>query len=446
MKRALPWILICLVAGSLAAGLYALVRRHPAPPPAEGPAGTALFKAAPAGAGALFSLQPAADQPLRSVRFLPALAGGEVLAQVLTQTGEQLLGQFKDGQFTGSLRLEIPEGAPAPFFRFARLLDAAVLEDGSFLLLYGDGAGGGSAPWLLSVDPAARATRWGLRGSGARIALEPGGHACLLWDGRSLARATWGQKPALKPLALPGSVSVIDAVLPMPGGRILLAHPGGLAMGKGGAWTLTPLPEPGDLAFPGAPGVLARSGESAYWQPRPGQLARIGTDGVIAPVELSKLAAPGGRERDLALLRLAGADARGALWFSLLTPDFTIAPHPAAAQPSGAVQQPSAALQAAAAMAGSAALHPAPDPAPGPAPFDPGPWMDYLKTGLDRVYAWNPSSSALRLVDWKARWPALGAPADLPLPLPRNLQPQGGALLEDLDTRAWWLPLEKAGP
>ncbi|HZU52711.1 MAG TPA: hypothetical protein VFF77_02375, partial [Holophagaceae bacterium] len=85
-------------------------------------------------------------------------------------------------------------------------------------------------------------------------------------------------------------------------------------------------------------------------------------------------------------------------------------------------------------------------PASPPAPFDPAPWIDYLKDGLDRAYAWDPREQSLQMVDWKARWPALGAPADFPLPLPRDMQPQGGALLLDLDTRAWWLPLEKLTP
>lgn len=434
MKRALPWILTCLAAAATAAVLYSLARRERVPAPAQGPAEAALFTASPAGEGALLRLQPAADQPLRAVHFLPALTDGEVVAQVLTQTGDQLLGRFKGGQFMGTLRLETPEGVPPSFFRFARLRDAAVLEDGSLLLLYGDGTGSGGAPWLLDVDSASQAPRWVLKAAGAHISMEPGGKSCLLWDGTTLSRATWTKKPALTALPLPDGVSVLDAVLALPSGRILLAHPGGLAARTGGAWSLTPLPDPGDLAFPGSPGVLASAGNAVYWQPRPGQLARIEGDGAITAVDLSSLKAPAGHERDLAMLRLLGADARGRLWFRLATPDFTVAPHPAQAE------QPSAALQATTAMAGG---QPAAAP---PAPFDPAPWMDYLKGGLDRAYAWDPREQSLQMVDWKARWPALGAPADFPLPLPRDMQPQGGALLLDLDTRAWWLPLEKLTP
>lgn len=432
MKRALPWILTCIVAGAAVAGLYALAKRDRAPAPAQGPAETALFTAAPAGEGALFRLQPASDQPLRAVRFLPALADGEVIAQVLTQTGDQLIGRFRDGRFTGTLRLQTPDGVPPAFFRFARLSSAAALDDGSLLLLYGDGTGGSGAPWLVALDGATQTPRWALKASGAHIALEPRGQSCLLWDGTSLARASWSRKPSLTALALPDGISVLDTVLPVAGGRIFLAHPGGLAVQTGGAWTLTPLPDPGGLAFPGAAGVLAPSGDAVYWQPRPGQLSRIGADGAVSAINLGQLAAPAGRERDLALLRLAGADPRGRLWFRLATPDLSVAPHPAQAD------QPSAALQAAAAMAGSAAA--------APEPFDPAPWMDYLKSGLDRVYVWDPKGPSLRLVDWKAKWPALGAPADFPLPLPRDMQPQGGALLLDLDTRAWWLPLDRLAP
>jgi hypothetical protein len=434
MKRALPWILTCIVAGAAVAGLYSLAKRDRATAPAQGPAETALFTATPAGEGALFRLQPASDQPLRAVRFLPALADGEVIAQVLTQTGDQLIGRFKEGRFIGTLRLPTPNGVPPAFFRFARLSDAAALDDGSLLLLYGDGTGGSGAPWLVAVDGATQTPRWALKAAGAHIALEPDSHSCLLWDGTTLSRASWAKKPALTTLAMPNGVSVLDTVLSRTGGRIYLAHPGGLALQTGGAWTLTPLPDPGALSFPGAAGVLAASNDAVYWQPRPGQLARIGTDGAVAAINLNQLATPVGHERDLALLRLAGADARGRLWFRLATPDFSVASHPAQADP------PSAALQATAAMAGDAAVIAT------PAPFDPAPWMDYLKSGLDRAYVWDPKGSSLRLVDWKARWPALGAPADFPLPLPRDMQPQGGALLLDLDTRAWWLPLDRLAP
>ena len=435
MKRALPWTLAILVAGAAAAGLYSLAKRQRGQAPATAPIAGALFTASPAGSGALFQLQAGADQPLRSVHFLPALGDGEVLAQVLTQTGDQLIGQFNGGTFEGTLRLQVPDDAPQAFFRFATLEDAAVLPDRTMLLLYTDGTGGGRAPWLLAVSPAG-ATRWSVKGTGTRIALEPGGKSCLLWDAANLGRVAWAGTASFKNLPLPDGVSVLDAVLPLPGGRMMLTHPGGLAVLNGGTWTLTPLPDPSDLSFPGSLGVLASAGEAVYWQARPGQLAEVATSGTVEPVDLSKLAAPTGRERDLALLRLVGSDPRGRLWFRLATPDLTVAPHAIAADP------PSPALAAAAALAGSSSA-PAPE---APAPFDPGPWMDYLKGGLDRVYVWDPKGSALTLIDWKARWVGLGAPLDFTLPLPRSLQPQGGALLLDLDTRAWWLPLDKLAP
>ncbi len=439
MKRALPWILTLLVAGAATAGLYQLGKRQRGQAPAAAPATGALFTASPAGSGALFQLHAAADQPLRSVRFLPALTDGEVIAQVLTQTGDQLVGWFDDGKFMGTLRLQVPENVPQAFFRFANLEDAAVLPDRTLLLLYTDGTGGGSAPWLMAVGPDG-ATRWSVKGTGTGIALEPGGKSCLVWDAANLGRVSWSAGASFKALPLPDGVSVLDAVLPLAGGRMMLTHPGGMAMLNGGVWTLTPLPDPNELSFPGSLGVLAPSGDAVYWQPRPGQLAKVAADGTIAPIALTQLAAPTDRARDLALLRLVGSDSRGRLWFRLATPDLTVAPHAVA------VDAPSPALAATAALTGSS---PAPAPsaaAEAPAPFDPAPWMDYLKGGLDRVYVWDPKVNALTLVDWKARWAALGAPSDFPLPLPRSLQPQGGALLLDLDTRAWWLPLEKVAP
>ncbi len=437
MKRALPWILVSVVVGGALSGVYTLVRRHPAPTAVQGPVELVRFTATPSGAGILFQLQSSADQPLRIVRFLPALRDGEVLAQVLTQTGDQLIGRFKEGSFLGTLRIPVPDRAPSTFFRFARLEDAAALSDGSILLLYGDGTGGASAPWLVLMDTATQTLRWAAKASGAHLALETNGHSCLLWDDHTLTRLTWNLKPALTPIPLPEGLSILDAVLPLPGGQVLLAHPGGVAIQTHGTWKRTPLPEPGDLAFPGAPGALAMARDAAFWQPRPGQLLRIGAEGDLVPVDLSRLSMPAGHARDLALLRLVGADERGRLWFVLATPDFTVTTHPTA-------EPPSAALQATAAMAGSATV--TAGPAAEAAPFDPGPWMDYLKGGLDRAYAWTPTSSSPQLMDWRAQWPALGAPADFALPLPRSLQPQGGALLMDLDTRAWWLPLDKLTP
>ncbi|MBS1766775.1 MAG: hypothetical protein JST05_05145 [Acidobacteria bacterium] len=434
MKRALPWILTLLVAGAAATGLYRLSRRDRGSAPPQDLAQAALFTASPSGKGMLLSLNASGTQPLRSVRFLPPLPDGTVLAQALTQTGDQMVGRFEQGRFAGSFRIPLPDGVPDAFFRFAKLHEAAPLEDGSLLLLFVDGTGNGAASWLVNADPKTGETAWGVKTAGSHFAMEPGRMSCLLWDKDSLGRASWNAEPSFKPLPLPSGVEVLDAVQPLPDGRLLLAYPGGLAALAHGAWTLTPLPDPGDLAFPGTPGALAVSGKVAYWQPRPGQLWRVTEDGA-ASVDLGQLAMPKGREKDAALLRLDGADARGRLWFSLASPDLSVAPHPS--QP--AAEPPAPALSALAAMNASAA---APAPAtPTPPAFDPAAWADYLKDGLDRAYVWDPAQGAPRLVDWKAEWPALGAPADFPLPLARHLQPEGGALMLDLDTRAWWVPL-----
>ena len=437
MRRALPWILTLLAAGVAASGLYLLGRRERGAAPLQAPAEAALFSASPAGQGALLRLDASAGQPLRAVRFLPPLGDGEVLAQALTQTGDQMVGVFKDGRFHATVRVPLPDGVPDAFFRFARLQEAERLADDSLLLLFVDGTGNGASSWLVDADAKTGGAAWALKVDGAHLAMEPGRMSCLVWGKDALGRASWNAEPAFKPLPLPTGVEVLDAVQPMPGGRLLLAFPGGLALLSHGVWSLTPLPDPGDLAFPGAPGVLAAAGKAAYWQPRPGQLARVTEDG-IETVDLTKLAMPQGREKDAALLRLEGADARGRLWFSLASPDLSVAPHPVPPE----AAQASPAMGSLAALNGSqpAPAAAAPQPVPAPA-FDPAAWADYLKDGLDRAYAWDPAKDAPRLVDWKAQWPSLGAPADFPLPLARHLRPGGGALLLDLDTRAWWVPL-----
>lgn len=434
MKRALPWILTLLVAGAATAGLYRLSRRDRGNAPIQDLAQAALFTASPSGKGMLLSLNASGTQPLRSVRFLPPLPDGTVLAQALTQTGDQMVGRFEQGRFMNSFRIPLPDGVPDAFFRFAKLQEAAPLEDGSLLLLFVDGTGNGAASWLVDADPKTGEAAWAVKASGAHLSMEPGRMSCLLWDKNSLGRADWNAEPSFKPLPLPSGVEVLDAVRPLPNGRLLLAYPGGMALLSHGAWTLTPLPEPGVLAFPGTPGALAVTGKVAYWQPRPGQLWRVMENGPES-VDLSKLAMPKGREQDAALLRLDGADAQGRLWFSLASPDLSVAPHPSQPEPA------TPALGALAAMNASGA---APAPAtttPPPPAFDPTAWADYLEDGLDRAYVWDPAKDAPRLVDWKAEWPTLGAPADFPLPLARHLRPEGGALLLDLDTRAWWVPL-----
>lgn len=429
MKRALPWILTLLAAGGVAAGLYALGRRHPAPPPSQGPAISSLFSSAPAGQGWRLSLQAAPDQPLRTVRFLPPLREGWVLAQVLTQTGDQLLGRFQEGRWKDTLRVPTPEGVPAAFFRFARLEDAVQLDNGTCLLLYGDGTGSGNAPWLVAFDPFSARVRWALRGAGDHLVLGPDGQSCLLWGPGALARATWAGAPRLEDLGLPAGVQACDAVVALPDGRVALAHPGGLALLGRAGWTSEPLPDPGSLAFPGVPGGLAARDGALYWQARPGQLERA-DGGAFAPAVPPAADVPASRTRDLQLLHLAGADPRGRLWFTLANPDLTIR----AAAPA------SPALEAAAALTGSGAAPQAPQNK------DPGLWLDYLKEGLDRVYVWDPAAGRLRMVDWKAAWKGLGVPPDFPLPLPRDLKPGAGALLLAKDTEAWWLPLDRLAP
>lgn len=434
MKRALPWILTLLVAGAATTGLYLLSRRDRGSAPLQDLAQAALFTASPSGKGMLLSLNASGTQPLRSVRFLPPLPDGTVLAQALTQTGDQMVGRFEQGRFAGSFRIPLPDGVPDAFFRFAKLQEAAPLEDGSLLLLFVDGTGNGAASWLVDADPKTGEAAWTVKAGGLRLAMEPGRMSCLLWDKDSLGRASWNAEPSFKPLPLPSGVEVLDAVQSLPNRRLLLAYPGGMALLAHGAWSLTPLPEPGELAFPGTPGALAVSGKVAYWQPRPGQLWRVTEDG-IESVDLSKLTMPKGREQDAALLRLDGADQQGRLWFSLASPDLSVAPHPSQSQ----AMAP--ALGALAAMNASGAAPAPATTAPPPPAFDPTAWADYLKDGLDRAYVWDPAKDAPRLVDWKAEWPTLGAPADFPLPLARHLHPEGGALLLDLDTRAWWVPL-----
>ena len=434
MKRPLPLVLTLLVAAGGAASLYTLGKRNRVAAPAQGPTEAALFSAAPSGSGVLFSLNAETTQPLRSLHYLLVQGSDEVLAQALTQTGDQLIGRFQGGAFTGTLRLAAPDGAPAAFFRFARLQDAARMQDGSLLLLFTDGTGGSASPWLVAADPASGEPRWALKGAGSHLTMARDGKSCLTWDGASLGRAVWNGTPGFKALPLPDGVSVVDAVVSEPDGAILLAHPGGIARFADKAWSAAPLPEPGALAFPGVPSTLALAGGTAFWQPRPGQLARISEDGSATTVDLSTWALPKGHAQDAALLRLAGADAKGRLWFTLMTPDLTVAAHPVDET------QPSAALQAMAALNGSTPAAPAPSEKP---VFDSAAWADYLKSGLDRAYVWDPSNATPRLLDWKTRWPGLGAPQDFPMPLPRHLHPEDGAVLEELGTRAWWAPLDK---
>ena len=432
MKRILlPVLAILLLALGLGAGF--LLRRRPGggpPPDTDHPP----FLVQPQGRGGSIAFQPS-EIPIRSLRWSRPLPGRAVVAQLLTQSNRQQAMLFVDGQLRATLTLERPADIPGSVFNFAELADAAYLP-GKFLLLLFRVPPSGEDPLLLAWDLQRGGIRWTYRGPGNRLALSPQGHRAFLFGPGAPVQILQLTGQDGRPLANPGSAKVelpagspgFGDLLPTGPMDFMAVDPTGLFVWRNGAWTQTPAPARSPLGFAPGGARLARAGDALWWQPEPGQLIQVGADGhVVASLPLAGLVT-GPRAQDTALLRLLGADPRGALWFSPVAPDFTVPPAPETGVPD----------------------IPAPTAEPAPAlsvPVAPSPslqdtWAPYLKAGLGRVYRWQPGSPAMAVVEWSRIWAQLGAPAEIPCPEgDGGLAPEAEGCFMGGQEHRWWLPL-----
>lgn len=435
MKRILIPLAL-LVLGTLAG--YGLLHRPARHAPAD--LEPQPFSVAPAGAGSSIQYQPG-DIPIRTLAWSRPLAGGAVVAQVLSQSSRQQVFLFQNGQPGPGLSLVRPAQVSGTAFDFAVLQDAALVPGKVLLLLYRLQAEDHPA-LLIAWNLAEGRQAWAYQGDGTRLALAPEGTRVFLFGGavpiQCLSLDPGGLRGTTAPEAarveLPPGTSAPADVLPTGGEDILAAFDGALGACHAGTWTQRPAPAPSPLGFPAGQGRLAEAQHRFWWQPEPGRLQEVGKDGsLLAETDLASLTASP-HAQDGQLLRLLGADAGGALWFAPVAPTFRPAPPPDAGLPGDVPQLPPT----------SEPSVPAAAPA-GPAPAEA--WAPYLQAGLARLYCWTPGSSTARCCDWTVLWPRLQAPADLPRPEgDGGLVPAAGGFLLGGQERRWWLPLTALAP
>jgi hypothetical protein len=456
-----------VIAGALAvvagAGLGWAVRRQPAraslADEADGFAVTA------SGAGRLIQFQDT-RVPLRAFRWLPPQPGGVLVAQVLGQNDRQRVAWFRDGVEQGLLLVLKPVGVADGFWNFAALDAAVPAPDGTLVLAYkaepGTGADApeGRNPLVLGLDPASQQVRWWYRGSFEHLALGAGPEPSLyLYAAKGpIARLALPKDPVQGPLApvekidLPADLAQVDALLPTAPGRLLVAHPGGLAAWRrGSGWTTGTVVGERGLPCKDWKAALASAGAEAWWQPAPGTLVRVRPDGRAGAPWHARLPEDDPFAPDAQLLRLLGTAPDGSVWFDLATPAPANPAGPAAPAAEGAPgaegwtpegRTPEGRTPAAPAPPGAnpdATAEEDGEPGGDGPGFD---WAAYAARGLDRVYRWRPGAKELERVALAQAWPGLNPPAAVPAPGPGlRPAPAAGGLVAEGNRCAWWVPL-----
>lgn len=432
MIRPRPLLGLAALGLSLGLGSFWLTRRTPGAPPQDEV--QTLFRTEASGAGILVALQPPAV-PLRTVRWVGPLPGGVAVAQVLTQTGQQRVVLFQNGQLGPTLTLPCPPGVSASFFQFADLVDAAVVPGVAVTLLY-RGAHTAEPALVLAWDLHSDRMKWAHRAKGAHLTLSPDRLSLFLFGEGSVSilDLAGAARASVLQVELPQEVGEVSGLLPTGSRSFLAAHAAGLSAWHQGSWTHTKAPMPSPLGFGRNLGTLAGSAKSAWWQPEPGLLMPLDPKGVPGESRNLKALLPEAAALDADLLRLLGVDAAGAIWFGLARPTLPLAPAPVqeAAQP----------------VAGE----PSPEPSPSmPAAQPPAPsrdqWEAHLKQGLDRVYRWKPGEETMTALAWAEAWKNLAPPAGFVPPTgDAGLRPEAGALTFGTPERLWWLPLRALQP
>jgi len=338
---------------------------------------------------------------LRAMRWLTPRQPGVLVAQAQTQSDRQMVTLLREGAAPLDLQVARPQGVGEGFWRLAKLEDARVQGDGSVLLLYLPGAGA-EPSLLLCAAPGEAEARWTFRGAFERMATS--GSVAFLYGTKTpvlrLPLAGAGKRPAAREIELPPEAPALDDLLATGAESFLAAAPGGLACWKAGqGWTFHPGPEDRGLPCAGWRGALAQAGRTCWWQAAPGKVAEVARDGSLVE-EREIPTAPEGEDlaRDARLLRLAGADPGGRLWFTLAAPAV-----PAEADPEGA-------------------------------------WAAFAAKGLGRAYRWEPAKGRLERLEWTSVWTTLRPPQGVEPGAPR-LDPASNALLLEGTGAAWWLPL-----
>lgn len=435
-----PRPLIGTIALVLALGgcAFWMTRRTPGAPPQDEI--LAPFKAQASGAGQLLELEPP-PVPLRAVRWVGPLPGRAVVAQVLTQTGQQHVALFQDGKPGPVLSLPCPSNVPDNFFRFAELVDAVLIPGETVVLLY-RGTNGADPALALAWDLPSGQMGWAHRAPGRHLALSPDRRSVFLFGGNGGVSILDPARQAAKAKAhttlveLPPESGEISSLLPMGSRSFLATHRSGLSAWHHGAWTHVRAPAPSPLGFDRGLGILAGSAKTAWWQPEPGRLIPLDPDGVPGVPRNLKALLPDAAALDAELLRLLGTDPEGGLWFGLARPAL---PPPAPAQEVALAPPPPEAGAPAEAIGSALPAQPAPPSREA--------WETHLKLGLERIYRWPPGAETMTAMTWAEAWKNLAPPPGIPRPTgDGGLRPEAGALILGVPERMWWLPLKAVQP
>jgi hypothetical protein len=404
-------LIAAVVMAALGALLAWMTRREPSGSLLDGPETAFSIGAASPGWRVSFDT---ATTPLRSLHFLPPRQPGFLVAQAETQSDRQRVAVFKDGGLAAEFLVGRPQGAGDGFWRFARLADARVLPDATFLLLYRPGDPSSTEPSLLLATGADGVARWVHRGAFDRLALTPGGDPAALLYGAPgrIERLPLqsGPHPAPRVIEVPAELTTIEDLVATGPSTFLAAAPGTLwAYQDSKGWTSSPSPEAPSVPCESWHASLALAGRDVYWQPAPGRVVQVAQDGtLVAGHEITGMPDGDPQARDLRLMRLLGADAAGRLWFDLAQP---------MAQPSAMASTPPA--------GGDEALED---------------WGAYAGQGLDRVYRWTPGKATLERFAWSQAWKALAPPQGVAPGTPR-LDPASGSFVLEGQGAGWWAPL-----
>ncbi len=399
MKRILLAAGVAVLAGG---GLWMALRRAPTGTLLDEPASPFKVETAPPGWRVAFADGRLA---LRALRWLTPHQPGLLVAQVQTQSDRQQVTVFREGAAPADLMVPRPQGVGEGYWRFARLEDARVLPDGSVLLLYLPGQAGDPS-LAVCAEPGAGEARWSVRGTFTRMDLGGGAEGAVFLYGQAgpvlrVPVPGAGKRPAPREIELPPEAPSVDALLATGPSSFLAATPSGLsAWSAAKGWSHVAGPAERGLPCAEWRGSVVQAGRRFWWQAVPGRVAEVARDGsVIEDVEPGPLPAEDPFARDGRLLRLAGGDDKGRLWFAPAKPAV-----PADADPGGE-------------------------------------WAAWLAAGLDRVYRWDPAREGLERLAWGQAWSLVRPPQDIPPGAPRLDPASGSLLLEGPPGAVWWAPL-----
>jgi hypothetical protein len=372
--------------------------------------------------------------PLRALRWVGPARTGLLAAQVLTQSDRQQVVFFRDGQALPLVQVPKPAAMGDGAWRLAVLSEVVELPGGGAALLYTAPDAAVADGVVVALDLAAAEVKWTHRGAFQHMALAEGTDAALyLYGGKApilrlaLAAAKAAEpgralpQGAVKAVELPPELAAVDALLPTGGAAFLVSHAKGLSAFLGAkGWLHYPAPEDRGVACTGWRSTVVLAGRKRWWQAVPGRLTQIFPDGMPAADWLPEgFAADDPFAPDARLLRLLGAEAGGALWFTVAAPAPPVAAAPGVAAPAPAeeAKSPEEATQA----------------------MD---WAAYAGKGLDRVYRWDDTHKRLERCSWAEAQAALKAPPGVGALGPDSLlRPEAASLLVEGNRSVWWLPL-----